>query len=219
MVDRQSSRGRRQKAGGVLRGLPLLHLKGAIVARERPTASEDQTRVSVRDLPGREQTDALTRAQARALSRCAPLRRPAPPAAVSVHSAHWRAAADPDHVGELRRQVASFASNAGMPGDDLAEVLVAVSEALSNAALHAYRDRDFDGDVRVDAEVVGGELLIRVRDYGGGIAPRADSPGMGLGLSIIARLSKRHSVRRCDGGGTEVGMCFDLVRAGGVAAH
>ena len=165
------------------------------MARERPTASYEQVRPTARDVAGRATRDVLDRSQA------------------SINaSAHWTAPADRDHVGVLRRQVAAFALDAGMPADDVAEVRIAVSEALTNAAMHAYRDRDFDGDVSVDAEVAGDELLVRVRDYGTGIAPRADSPGYGQGLSIIARLCKRCSARRCAGGGTEVSMCFDLVR-------
>ncbi|MDX6676326.1 MAG: serine/threonine-protein kinase RsbW [Solirubrobacteraceae bacterium] len=129
-----------------------------------------------------------------------------------MQSGRWAAPAERRHVGELRRQVTSFASSAGMSDDGLAELQVALSEALSNVVLHAYRDRDFAGDVQVNAEVTGSELCVRVRDYGAGLAARSDSPGMGLGLSIIARLSKRSSVHRCVGGGTEVGMRFDLAR-------
>ena len=163
------------------------------MARERPTASDEQVRPSARDATRRETVELLDRP-------------------TIIVSAHWNAPADRDYIAGLRRQVSLFASDAGMPDDDVAEVRIAVSEALTNAAMHAYRDRDFEGDVSVDTEVAGGELLVRVRDYGIGIAPRADSPGLGLGLSIIAKLCKRSSAIRCDGGGTEVGMCFDLVR-------
>jgi serine/threonine-protein kinase RsbW/stage II sporulation protein AB (anti-sigma F factor) len=190
------------------------HPKGAFVARERPTASDDQISVLPREVSRGTNSDVLTRAQARALSRCAPLRRGAHTEAVPVRTGQWGAPAHRDEIRELRRQVASFAARAGMSDDALAELQVAVSEALSNAVLHAYNDRDFGGDMRVDAEVDASELLVRVRDYGTGMAPRTDSPGMGLGLSIIARLCKRHSIRRCDGGGTEIGMCFDLAYEG-----
>ena len=190
------------------------HPKGALVARERPTASDDQTSVLPR-LTGTTNVDVLTRAQARALSRCAPLRRVGHTDAIAAQAAHWGAPAERDQIRELRRQVASFASHAGMPDGDLAELQVAVSEALDNAVLHAYRDRDLGGDVMVDAEVVAGELLVRVRDRGVGMAPWTDAAGMGgLGLSIIARLCKRHTICRCDGGGTEIGMCFDLAHDG-----
>lgn len=188
-------------------------MKGVLVARQRPTASDEQASPRLRDATGSRSPDVLTRAQAHALSRCAPLRRASPAAASAARSAHWEAPAEPTRVGQLRREVASFASRAGLPDSVLPELQVAVSEALTNAVLHAYCDRETDQGVRVDAEVTGRELLVRVRDYGRGIQPRPDSPGMGLGLSMIARLCKRHSIRRGDGGrGTEVGMCFDLGR-------
>jgi anti-sigma regulatory factor (Ser/Thr protein kinase) len=166
------------------------------VARTRPTASDERVQPSAAAVASRGSLDVLTAA----------------PVAVRVRAAHWSAAADHDHVGVLRRQVASFAAAAGMPADDVAEVRIALSEALRNAAMHAYRDRDFDGDVSVDAEIADGELLISVRDYGIGISPHADSPGSGDGLTIIAQSCKRHRIRRCDGGGTEVRLCFDLAR-------
>lgn len=181
------------------------------MARERPTASDEPSTFRARGTTSHTYVEVLSRAEAHALSRCAPLRRVRQAEAVIVRSSHWGAPAERDEIGGLRRQVASFAACAGMPQDDLAELQVAVSEALSNAVLHAYRDRDFNGDMRVEAEVAGGELLVRVRDYGTGMSPRTDSPGMGLGLSMIARLCKRYSVSRCDGGGTEIGMYFDLV--------
>ncbi len=180
-------------------------MKGAFVARERPTASEDQLSSRARTVTAH--NGGLTRSQAHAQARCAPLRRPGQP---GVRCAGWDAPADRSNVPKLRRQVALFASRAGMADEDLAELQVAVSEALTNAVLHAYRDREYGGDVHVDVEISDGELMVRVRDYGCGLQPRPDSPGVGLGLSIIARLCKRHCIRRCDGGGTEVGMCFDL---------
>ncbi len=87
-----------------------------------------------------------------------------------------------------------------------------MSEALTNAEMHAYRDREPAGTVLVQALAEADELTIRVRDYGMGIAPRSDAPGLGIGLTMIARLAKVSSVRRCEGGGTEVSMAFALHR-------
>ena len=156
---------------------------------------------------------ALSRAEARALSRCAPLSRRADPVAPAVTSGQWLVTAEPDQVGFARRQVAAFAALAGMPDDDaMAELQLAVSEALTNAVMHAYRDREPAGTVLVQALAEADELTIRVRDYGMGIAPRSDAPGLGIGLTIMARLAKVSSVRRCEGGGTEISMSFALHR-------
>ncbi len=177
------------------------------MAPERPTAPDVQLRPRGH-VAGHGKVDVFTRA----LARRAPLRRAAAADAIAMQSARWEAAANPDSIGHLRREVASFASHAGMADSGVADLQVAVSEALTNVVMHAYCDREPDGGVRVDAEVGDRELLVRVRDYGRGLEPRLNSPGMGLGLPIIATLCKRHSIRRCDDGGTEVGMCFDLLR-------
>jgi len=157
---------------------------------------------------------ALSRAETRALSRCAPLARHADPVAPAVASGQWLVTAEPDQVGFARRQVAAFAGLAGMPDDAMTELQLAVSEALTNAMMHADRDRDRAGTILVQALAEAGELTIRVRDYGTGIAPRSDAPGLGIGLTMMARLAKVSSVRRCEGEGTEVSMAFALRGAG-----
>lgn len=181
------------------------------MAGERPTASNE--RPDVRSaVPARPEHDGLTRAEARALTRCAPLAPGGAGGRDALATTSWVERADRLGVGSLRRRVASHAALAGMPADDLAELQVAVSEALTNVVLHAYRDSGELGDVRVEVEVRGGsDLVVRVRDYGVGIGPRPDSPGLGVGLVIIARLSRSCEVRRCDDCGTEVSMCFALL--------
>jgi anti-sigma regulatory factor (Ser/Thr protein kinase) len=76
---------------------------------------------------------------------------------------------------------------------DIDAVELAVSEAVANVAVHAYRDERppgaEPGRVRVSARIDGGELSVVVSDDGVGMAPRADSPGLGLGLPLIAQLS------------------------------
>jgi serine/threonine-protein kinase RsbW/stage II sporulation protein AB (anti-sigma F factor) len=85
-------------------------------------------------------------------------------------------------VTVARRAVRPLAVRSGA---DVHAVSVCVSEAVANAAFHAYRD-GAAGDVRVLADVVDGMLEVRVEDDGVGIVPRSDSPGMGLGLPLIA---------------------------------
>jgi anti-sigma regulatory factor (Ser/Thr protein kinase) len=75
---------------------------------------------------------------------------------------------------------------------DLAAVELAVSEAVTNAVVHAYRDRtgeivDERVGVRVTKDRQG--ICVGVADDGVGMSPRGDSPGLGLGLPMIERLS------------------------------
>jgi serine/threonine-protein kinase RsbW len=81
---------------------------------------------------------------------------------------------------------------------------------VSNVVQHGYRGRA-PGDVTVCAEAYDHELKVIVRDAGCGMSPRADSPGAGLGLPLIARLAESVSVVAPPGGqGTVVCMTFDL---------
>jgi anti-sigma regulatory factor (Ser/Thr protein kinase) len=117
-----------------------------------------------------------------------------------------RTDATPAAVPGVRRAVVDFAElhGVGVPPD----VALAVSEAITNAVLHAYRDGDA-GDVRVVACAEPDRLVVVVRDYGCGMKPNPESPGLGLGLSVIGRLVTELNIERPDeGGGTRLRMCF-----------
>ncbi len=94
----------------------------------------------------------------------------------------------------------------------LADIALAVTEATTNAVVHAYRGGD-TGSVVVETERRGEYVCIYVRDSGSGLAPRVDSPGLGLGLGLIAQVADGAEVRSPEGGGTEVAMRFNLSRA------
>ena len=111
----------------------------------------------------------------------------------------------PPGVGELRRAVAEVARRAGMPDAAVDAVRLAASEAASNAVIHAYREHT--GDLRLRARVKEGELQLVIADEGAGLAPRTDSPGLGLGLPIMAHVSKRFEVVSGPDG-TEIHLAF-----------
>jgi anti-sigma regulatory factor (Ser/Thr protein kinase) len=88
-------------------------------------------------------------------------------------------------------------------------VELAVSEAVSNAIRHAYDGEATTGDVRLVACAQSDGLVIVVRDWGPhGMQPRLDTPGLGLGLPVIAQLTDRLEIEPADGGGTLVRMQF-----------
>ena len=113
----------------------------------------------------------------------------------------------PSGVGAMRREVAAFAGRAGMGEDGVGDVQLAVSEAATNAVVHAYRETD--GHLQVRAHVDGLELIVVVVDTGVGLSPRADSPGLGLGMPLMASVTRRFQVISA-GEGTEVHMTFAL---------
>ena len=129
----------------------------------------------------------------------------APPAA------RWVGDAVPGEVARLRAAVVAYANDLGAPSALLEDVRLAVSEALTNAVIHAY-PRDAHGrlDARASADAAAGLLTIRVRDYGTGCRPRPDSPGLGMGLQIMAAMTRAMDVASPAGGGTEVRLTFAL---------
>jgi serine/threonine-protein kinase RsbW len=119
---------------------------------------------------------------------------------------------DPVNVAAARRALLSACRSAGIASRIWQPAVLAVSEAATNAVLHAYRPPG-GAPVRfeVEADLEGDELRVVVRDFGVGIRPRPDSPGAGLGLSLIATLASRVQVRRCEEPPvTELVMAFAL---------
>jgi serine/threonine-protein kinase RsbW len=93
----------------------------------------------------------------------------------------------------------------------LSDLRLAVTEACTNVVVHAYPDGR-DGPLEVQASIDGAHLTVVVRDEGEGIVPRPDSPGLGLGLPLIASLADTVQLGRDDTGRTEVTMGFSLNR-------
>jgi serine/threonine-protein kinase RsbW/stage II sporulation protein AB (anti-sigma F factor) len=129
------------------------------------------------------------------------------PAPDDIERLELRTQATPAAVPGVRRAVVDFAELHGVGvGPDVA---LAVSEAITNAVLHAYRDHS-PGAVRVVACAEPDRLVVVVRDYGCGMSPHPDSPGLGLGLAVIGRLATELTIERPDDaeGGTRLRMCF-----------
>jgi serine/threonine-protein kinase RsbW len=108
-------------------------------------------------------------------------------------------------VAAARGEVEAVARDCGMDGLALGAVKLAVNEAVTNAVVHAYAQNE--GRISVTVELADKELAITVADTGAGLLPRADSPGLGMGLPLIAQLTERIDVRS-DDGGTEIRMWF-----------
>jgi anti-sigma regulatory factor (Ser/Thr protein kinase) len=128
-------------------------------------------------------------------------------------SRHLTFMADRECVGACRRAMAAFALESGAGDETAAGVAVSVSEAVTNAVRHAYDDGRRPGQVRADAwlERANGDrtLNVRVSDDGPGMRPRTDSPGLGLGLPLIAHLAQAVDLAG-DGAGATVLMKFAL---------
>jgi serine/threonine-protein kinase RsbW len=119
-------------------------------------------------------------------------------------------AAEAPAPGLARRAAGEFAADEGADADTLAAIRLCVSEAVTNAVVHAYRDDDEPGSIEVEARRPNGYLCLYVRDRGCGLGTRSDRQGLGLGLPLMTQTAADLDVRTPPDGGTEIVMRFDL---------
>ena len=119
------------------------------------------------------------------------------------------------HEGFARAAVAAFAAQLDPAVDELADLRTAVSEAVTNAIVHAYPDRL--GTITLTVKLYdNGCVWVRVRDKGCGIPdveqamePLYTTGGeerSGLGFSVMQSFTDKLRVRSVPGKGTTVTM-------------
>ena len=117
--------------------------------------------------------------------------------------------------GFARATVAAFAAQLDPAVDELADLRTAVSEAVTNAIVHAYPDRL--GLVTLTVRLYeNGKIQVQVKDKGRGIpdVDKAMEPlfttggeeRSGLGFSVMESFTDRLRVRSAEGKGTTVAM-------------
>jgi anti-sigma regulatory factor (Ser/Thr protein kinase) len=117
-----------------------------------------------------------------------------------------------ENVAPLRHAVVELARNAGAEDDVRTDLALAVGEACANVVVHAYPPGDV-GAMVVEALIEGDQIVVTVLDQGSGMVPRPDSPGLGLGLPLIANIADHLEIQSGpDGVGTELKMAFALRR-------
>lgn len=118
-----------------------------------------------------------------------------------------------ENVGLARVAVAAFASQIDFTLGELEEIKVAVSEAVSNAVVHAYEPEP--GMVTITCRLYGDLVEVTVADTGRGIpdvekareASFSTLPDrMGLGFSFIEAFMDELEVDSAEGRGTRVRM-------------
>lgn len=114
-----------------------------------------------------------------------------------------------ENIALIRHAFGALGEALAVDEELLSDVRLAVTEACSNVVVHAYPE-DPPGPLEVLATVQDGELTVVVRDEGPGIAPHPDSPGLGLGLPLIASLAESVNLGRDEQERTEVCMTFPL---------
>lgn len=113
-----------------------------------------------------------------------------------------------ENVAVVRHALGGLGEALALHPQTLSDVKLAVTEACTNVVVHAYGDGD--GPMEVAASIDGHALRVTVRDEGLGIVPRPDSPGLGLGLPLIATLTESLELGKTPDDRTEVTMVFRL---------
>ena len=121
----------------------------------------------------------------------------------------WTVPAEPSEIPALRRRIVAFARAAGMAAGRVTDVGLAVTEAMANVVMHAYRAHAVPGLLHLRAERRDGHVEVTVSDDGLGLQPRHDSPGLGQGLPLIAELADDFALPQRESGTTVI-MRFRL---------
>lgn len=115
-----------------------------------------------------------------------------------------------ENVAVVRHAFGGLGEVLDVPEQLLSDIKLAVTEACTNVVIHAYPD--VEGPMEIRAVLGEEELSVTVRDAGRGVVPRADSPGLGLGLPLIATLTESLELGTGPDDATEVRMTFRIDR-------
>jgi stage II sporulation protein AB (anti-sigma F factor) len=111
-----------------------------------------------------------------------------------------------------RAAITRLCEHLGIDDHPTENIRLAVTEACSNCALHAYDDGAVSPTYTLDARVDRRDLRIVVSDRGMGLQRSQTSKARsgGYGLGIIRQLAGSSHVSERPGGGTRVVMRFPL---------
>lgn len=122
-----------------------------------------------------------------------------------------------ENVGIARITAAAFAAQVDLTLNDIEEIKVAISEAVSNAVIHGYGDTI--GDIEFEMFLQDDVLEFTVTDYGQGIVDidmarqpsySSDPERMGLGFVFMESFMDKLIVESELGKGTTVRMVKKL---------
>ena len=107
--------------------------------------------------------------------------------------------ADAHELSAMRAELRTWLERSGLPTETREDVVLACTEAATNAIEHAYIGRR--GDVLIEAESENGGLQVSVIDHGRWRHPRPDD-SRGRGLDLVRAVIGDVDVERGEGGTT-----------------
>jgi serine/threonine-protein kinase RsbW len=128
--------------------------------------------------------------------------------APDVRGFEFKLVAEPESVLVVRRALRALLRGVDLDPERVADVVLATTEACTNAVLHAYPGQE--GIFYAGASVPDGHVVVVVRDHGTGIGIRRRRSGLGMGLDVSAALADDFQIETLPDLGTEVRLRFRL---------
>src|SRR3954469_20844332 len=119
----------------------------------------------------------------------------------------------PTAVGSIRRELDAALARIEVPPLRRHDVALVLTEAAANVVVHAYGDVPTPGPLYALAAMTGPNLRLDVFDRGRGMTPGSESPGLGVGLALMARLADGLDITPNEGGGLAISALFRDVSA------
>jgi len=115
----------------------------------------------------------------------------------------------------VRAAISAFAVQLDITVEEMSDIKTAVSEAVTNAIVHAYSD--IKGVIQIVCRVIENEIEIRVEDFGKGIADieqamqplyteNTDGERSGMGFTVMQTFMDFLEVKSVVGEGTVIVM-------------
>ena len=95
----------------------------------------------------------------------------------------------PESAADARQAVSIWAHNVKLGVQERNDLLLAVSEAVTNVIRHAHPAGPRDAAFRLSAEVGSERVQVVVTDDGVGLGAGSPNPGLGMGLPLLGTLT------------------------------
>ena len=95
----------------------------------------------------------------------------------------------PESAADARQAVSMWARNVRLTEQERNDLLLAVSEAVTNVIRHAHPAGPEDAAFRLSAEVGSERVQVVVTDDGVGLGAGSPNPGLGMGLPLLGTLT------------------------------
>ena len=118
-----------------------------------------------------------------------------------------------DNLQTVRSYIDQTGAQLGVDETALADLRLAVDEAVTNVVIHGYGD--LEGKVEIQMEAQGDSVVIRIRDHAKTFDPRCvntpqldtalkDRPFGGMGIFLIKKMTDKAEFIPLQGGGNEI---------------